>query len=102
MFIVGLGTATPPRKYTQKEGWEAAQQASQFQSLSPRSRAILRKVLTAPNGIATRHLALDDLSGVFDATPDHLHERFRTNAPVLAARAATEALADARESIENI
>jgi hypothetical protein len=25
MFITGLGTATPPRRYTQKEGWEAAQ-----------------------------------------------------------------------------
>jgi predicted naringenin-chalcone synthase len=102
MFIVGLGTAAPAQRYTQREGWEAAQRAGHFHALSPRSRAILRKVLTSPNGIASRHLALDDLGCVFDATPDQLHERFVKTAPVLAAKAAADALADAGESSENI
>ena len=58
MFITGLGTAAPAQTYKQSEGWEAVQMAPQFSQLSPRSRAILRKVLKGSNGIEIRHLAL--------------------------------------------
>ena len=57
MFIIGLGTAAPPHCYTQVECWTALQDTSRFRALKPRSRAVLRKVLTGDNGIATRHLA---------------------------------------------
>jgi predicted naringenin-chalcone synthase len=96
MFIVGLGTAAPAQRYTQRECWEALQQTRQFRELNPRSRAILRKVLTGSNGIATRHLALDRLTEAFDLTPDTLHDRFSQHAPALATQAAQRALADAR------
>ena len=95
MVIVGLGTAAPERRYTQMECWEALQQARQFQQLKPRSRAILKKVLTGRNGIATRHLALDNLAEAFDLTPDAMQARFFTHAPRLATQAAARALADA-------
>jgi predicted naringenin-chalcone synthase len=98
MFIVGLGTATPPRRYTQRECWEAAQQAPQFQHLSSRSRAILRKVLTGNNGIATRHLALESLSEAFELTAEALQRRFLKHAPLLATQAAQRALADAQRT----
>jgi predicted naringenin-chalcone synthase len=96
MFIIGLGTAAPPRRYTQAECWDALQNSTRFQQLNPRSRAILRKVLTGNNGIATRHLALENLNDAFDLTPDALHARFIENAPLLAAQAAERALADAK------
>src|SRR4051794_39240591 len=96
MFITGLGTAAPQQRYTQGQCWEALQESARFHQLSPRSRAILRKVLSGNNGIATRHLALDRLSEAFDLTPDALHARFVTNAPALATRAAEQALADAK------
>ncbi len=92
MFIVGLGTAAPPQRYTQKECWEAVQPTRHFQLLTPRSRAILKKVLTGQNGIVTRHLALEKLEDVFDLRPDVLHARFVRNAPELAAQAARRAL----------
>ena len=95
MFIVGLGTAAPPRRYGQRECWEAVQDLKQFQELNPRSRAIIRKVLTGNNGISTRHLALEDLSQAFELTPDTLHARFSANAPALAEQAARQALSDA-------
>src|SRR5690348_16421831 len=69
MFITGLGTAAPARTYTQAQCWEALQGSTQFAKLTPRSRAILRKVLTGNNGIATRHLAFDHLNEAFDLTP---------------------------------
>src|SRR3954454_21547251 len=94
MYIIGLGTAAPPRRYTQAECWKALQESARFQELNPRSRAILRKVLTSSNGIATRHLALDKLDHAFDLTPDALHHRFAENAPLLGAQAAERALAD--------
>jgi len=96
MFIIGLGTAAPPHCYTQAECWEALQRSVRFQELNARSRAILRKVLTGNNGIATRHFALETLDQAFDLTPDALHARFRRTAPALAAQAAERALAEAK------
>jgi predicted naringenin-chalcone synthase len=94
MFVLGMGTAVPPRRYTQKDCWKTLQRSPRFRELNTRSRAVMRKVLTSDNGIATRHLALEQLDDVFDLTPDALHARFTTNAPALAARAAERALAD--------
>ena len=65
------------------------------QRLSPRSRAIVKKVLTGNNGIEARRLALDHLDQAFDLTPDALHSRFVLTAPALAAQAAQGALRDA-------
>src|SRR5512140_3329255 len=95
MVIVGLGTAAPSQRYAQREGWEALQYEPRFFELNPRSRAILRKVLTGSNGIATRHLALGHLREAFELNPDVLHARFTANAPLLATQAAERALADA-------
>jgi alkylresorcinol/alkylpyrone synthase len=95
MVIVGLGTAAPPQRYAQRECWEKVQGIRQFQELTPRARAILKKVLTSDNGIVTRHLALEELSDAFSLSPDALHARFLQHAPALAAEAAHHALADA-------
>jgi len=95
MFITGIGRAVPEKRYSQRESWEALQAAPQFKHLSTRSHAILRKVLTGDNGIATRHLALDPLTEVFDMTPDSLQARFARHAPALAETAARRALNEA-------
>lgn len=102
MFITGLGTAAPKHRYTQAQCWDALQHSSRFHELSPRSRAILKKVLTSANGIATRHLALENLNDAFDLTPDALHARFTRNAPALASQAAQSALADAKIDASDI
>jgi alkylresorcinol/alkylpyrone synthase len=94
MFITGLGTAVPAQCYTQRECWETLAQSARYQQFSPRSRAVLKKVLNSRNGIATRHLALEALNEAFEVTPDVLQARFARNAPLLAARAAELALAD--------
>ncbi len=95
MFLTGLGTFCPPNLFTQVECWAALQTAPQFSQLTPRSRAILRKVLLGESGIETRHLAYTQLNEAFELNPDALHSRFASNAPVLAAGAAERALADA-------
>lgn len=96
MFITGLGTASPARRYSQRECWETFQGSDLSRQLDARSRAIVRKVLTGDNGITSRHLVLEDLNEAFDLTPDALHARFRKHAPALAAEAARAALADAQ------
>src|SRR5215831_10076487 len=102
MVIAGLGTAAPVESYAQKECWEALQQASQFKSLNPRSRAILKKVLSSPNGIMTRHLALKDLADAFQLSPDVLQARFLEFGPTLASQAAERALTDANTTSRHI
>jgi predicted naringenin-chalcone synthase len=95
MFITGLGTAVPPQRYAQGAGWEALLQSTRYHQLQPRSRAILKKVLNGSSGIATRHLALENLGQAFELTPDVLQARFTRNAPLLATQAAERALANA-------
>jgi alkylresorcinol/alkylpyrone synthase len=94
MFITGLGTAAPPRRYTQAESWEALRASKPFAGLKPRSQEILRKVLTSRNGIASRHLAPEPLSEVFDQHPDTLYQHFIRHAPSLATQASERALRD--------
>ncbi len=96
MFIIGIGTATPPHRYSQEECWTALKASARFRELNARSKAILKKVLTGENGIATRHLALDKLDRAFELTPDALHARFIENAPALATLAAERALASSK------
>ena len=95
MFFIGLGVAAPHQRYEQREGWDAVQTTPQFQQLTLRSRAILKKVLCGNNGIAARHLALDRMSEIFESTPDILQARFTRHAPALALEAAQRALKDA-------
>ncbi len=102
MFITGIGTAAPPQSYKQTEAWSALQASQQFSQLTPRSHAILRKVLTGNNGIETRHLALDSLHDVFVTDPDVLHARFAKHAPLLATQAAERALANAQTTVGEI
>ena len=102
MFITGLGTATPATRYTQSQCWDALQSSEQFTKLAARSRAILKKVLSNQNAIATRHLALEPLTEAFDTTPDALHARFTEHAPSLATQAAQRALADAGKTAAEI
>src|SRR5687768_13468164 len=95
MFFTGIGTAVPATRYTQAQCYEALQGSAQFTRLERGSRALLKRLLIGDNGIATRALALDPLTEAFDATPEALHARFATHAPLLAQRAAERALQDA-------
>ncbi len=96
MYLIGLGTAVPPRRFTQPECLAALQQAPQFPQLNARSHALLKKVLTGENGIESRHLAVESLEDAFVLTPDALHTRIARHAPELAAQAADRALATAQ------
>jgi predicted naringenin-chalcone synthase len=92
MFITGLGTATPPNRYTQSACWDALVASGYLPRLSSRSQAILRKVLRGNNGICSRYLAFDDLNEAFAMSPDVLDARFARHAPPVAAQAAERAM----------
>lgn len=92
MHILSLGASTPPNHFSQSECLEALQASEHWAALSPRSRALLRKVLGNANGIRQRWLALDSLSEVFKIDPDTMHQRFARWAPRLASEAVQEAM----------
>src|SRR5215813_2284362 len=102
MFITGLGTASPQRRYAQQECWEVFQHSAQSRQLDSRSRAIVKKVLTGNNGIVSRHLVLDNLNQAFELSPDALHARFLKHAPLLASQAAQRALADSGDGPQDL
>ena len=95
MFISGIGTATPPRRYTKADCWSAFQESEWLARLDRRSHAIGETVLRRDNGISARRLALDSLAEGFAIDPDTLHRRFATHAPALATEAALAAMRDA-------
>src|SRR3954468_19606523 len=92
MFITGLGTATPPHRYTQPQCWDALVASAYLPRLTTPSQAILRKVLRGSNGICSRYLAFDDLDEAFAMSPDVLDARFAKHAPAVAAAAAERAM----------
>jgi alkylresorcinol/alkylpyrone synthase len=92
MFLASVGTAAPPKRWTQAQCWDALLASEYLPQLNARSQAILRKVLRGNNGICSRHLAFDELSEAFAIEPDVLDARFAAHAPVVASRAAERAL----------
>jgi predicted naringenin-chalcone synthase len=96
MFVTGIGTATPPQRYSKAACWEAFKTSDWFNRLGPRAHAIAEAVLLRDNGIESRHLALSSLEEVFTIDPDTLYRRFSIHAPLLASQAGRKALAQAR------
>jgi alkylresorcinol/alkylpyrone synthase len=95
MFITGLGTAVPARRYSQMECLDSVRATPHFARLRGPSRLLLERVLGGEHGVQTRHLALDSLAEAFELDPDVMHARFARHAPELATRAALAALDDA-------
>ncbi len=95
MYLNGIGTATPPTRYTKLDCWEAFRRSEWFERLSGRTRALARAVLLGENGMEARRLAVSSLAEVFRIDPDTLHRRFIASAPELATRAGAAALDNA-------
>ena len=95
MYFRGIGTATPPARYTKAECLDAFRQSDWFARLDARSHFIASTVLQRDNGMEARQLAVDTLDDVFTIDPDTLARRFLANAPVLGAQAARHALTEA-------
>ena len=95
MFIRGVGTATPPTRYTKDECLLAFERSDWFSRLDARAHLIARTVLKRDNGIDARRLAVNTLDDVFHIDPDTLTQRFLAHAPQLAVAAGARALAAA-------
>ena len=57
MYFRGLGTATPPARYTKEEALDAFQKSDWFARLDARAHFVARTVLQRDNAIETRRLA---------------------------------------------
>lgn len=95
MYLVGLGTAHPERRYTKADCWIAFKDSPWFERLDRRARMVTELVLARDNGIEARRLAVDSLDDVFSIDPDTLHARFLAHAPELSSQAGKHALVDA-------
>lgn len=95
MYVNGIGTATPPSRYTKLDCWEAFRSSEWFERLTERTRALARAVLLCENGMEARRLAVAPLAEVFRIDPDTLNRRFVETAPELATRAGAAALDNA-------
>lgn len=95
MHFIGIGTATPPTRYTKADCLRAFQDSDWYTRLDARAHLIARTVLQRDNGIEARRLAVDNLDEVFVIDPNTLARRFATHAPALATHAARRALEQA-------
>jgi predicted naringenin-chalcone synthase len=92
MHFIGIGTATPPARYTKADCLQAFEASDWYARLGARTHLVARAVLQHDNGIEARRLAVDSLDEVFTIDPDTLSHRFGLHAPALAAQAARRAL----------
>jgi predicted naringenin-chalcone synthase len=95
MYLHALTTAVPPATYAQPQCWDIIQRSTARDRLSKRSRLILHSILRGEHGIEHRHFAAPDIERIFEQGPDALNAIFRAEAPRLAGRALTAALARA-------
>ncbi len=95
MFLHALATALPPTSFSQADCWEITQRSPIRERLKKRSMLILHTILRGDHGIARRYFAQPDIENVFELSSDALNATFRTEAPRLAGRALTAALAQA-------
>ena len=95
MFLHALATAVPPNAFTQSQCWDIVEKSTVRTRLHKRSRLILPSILRGDHGITTRHFAAPEIERIFDRSSDELNAIFRTEAPALAGRALTTALAQA-------
>jgi predicted naringenin-chalcone synthase len=95
MYLHALATALPPAAFTQAECWDILERSELRHRLNRRSTLTLRAILRHDSGISTRHFALPDIARVFSLNAAELNEAFRAEAPRLAGRALTSALAQA-------
>ncbi len=102
MYLHALATALPPAAFTQSECWDILQRSELCRRLSRRSTLTLRAILRHDSGISTRHFALPDIARVFSMNADELNEAFRNEAPRLAGRALTSALAQAGVAVGEV
>jgi predicted naringenin-chalcone synthase len=96
MHFRGIGTATPPVRYSKAQCLAAFERSDWYSHLNARAHQIASRVLQHDNGIEARRLALDSLDEAFVIEPDVLARRFLRHAPALAADAARTALAQAK------
>jgi len=89
--LVGLGTAVPALRVSQKDVLDFIQRRFH---ISDRTRALYEKTL-GNHAIAFRHFALDALEEILELDHDRVNDRFQRAAVTLAARALARALENA-------
>jgi predicted naringenin-chalcone synthase len=95
MFLHALATEVPPATFTQQDCWNIVERSGMRARLKRRSILIMQTILKGDHGISTRHFAMPEIERVFDKNSDELNSAFRAEAPLLAGRALTAALAKA-------
>jgi predicted naringenin-chalcone synthase len=100
LYIASLATATPPSSVSQCHAKEVLSRRF-ADTLTPRSLALLRKLLDHPS-IKQRYYAHEDPESILSETPDDRIARFTRWAVDLSAEAATKALALAGLDISDV
>jgi predicted naringenin-chalcone synthase len=92
MYLRAIASTKPTRSWTQPECWEALNGSRALETLKPRSRELLEKVLLGRNGIERRHFATERIGDVFSRQAQQLNESFEREASRLGATALRQAL----------
>ncbi len=94
-YLQSIAAAVPPQVYTQSELYTIFEQSQARHRLKERSQNLMRKILRSPNGIETRHLALEPLEDIFDLNAEELNQAFEKYASRLSHQALEKALSRA-------
>jgi alkylresorcinol/alkylpyrone synthase len=102
MYLQSLASAFPAHSFTQAECLESLTSSGALDSIRPRSRTLLEKILSGDSGITTRHLSAENLGTIFRSDTGSLHRLFEEQAPRMASEALLQACDQASVSPREI
>jgi alkylresorcinol/alkylpyrone synthase len=92
MYLHSISPSWPEHCVPQEEALTLLRNPDVWNSLRPRSRTLLEKILTGESGVAQRYAWIKDTSQLLRAAPHDLAAIFEKAAPALAANALTTAI----------
>jgi len=81
MHLLSIASSFPDCEVTQRECFDLLAQSGHWETLKPRSRLSLEKVLLGDTGISTRRLAHDRLEQIPPSDQEELHPTCERQAP---------------------
>jgi len=95
MYLQSVASNPPEVVLKQSECWDLLRQSGGLDSLKPRSRDLVEKILLADSGILTRRFATPEPLSLMGMDAESLHREFEKAAPRLGAGALEKACAEA-------
>ncbi|MEM9400148.1 MAG: 3-oxoacyl-[acyl-carrier-protein] synthase III C-terminal domain-containing protein [Verrucomicrobiota bacterium] len=102
MYLKSIATAVPETSITQTELWHQLSHSACLDSLTGKSRLLLKKILLGDSGINKRHLAYTNIESLLHADAGKLNKMYQDSVILLAQKALKNACEQAQTTADAV